>query len=98
MWYFEAVSWLRQGMESKLERSLMEGAKWSLKKFFYIVYDLQCDKIYHVIKKDFVLDRRDGLVADASVFRGESCAGDRVRFSRRSNLSQVANGPSLLRR
>ena len=26
MWYFEAISWLRHEMESKLERSLMEGA------------------------------------------------------------------------
>ena len=53
------------------------------------------------MKKDFVLDRRDGRVADASGFNGESCAGDRVRwvrFSRRSNLTQVANGPPLLRR
>ena len=47
--------------------------------------------------KDFVLDRRDGRVADASGFNAESCAEDRVGFPRRSNLTQVANGPSLLR-
>ena len=50
------------------------------------------------MKKDFVLGRRDGRVADASGFSGESCAGDRIRFPRRSNLTQVANGPPLLRR
>ena len=62
------------------------------------VYDLRCHKIYNVMKKDFVFYRRDGRVADASGFSGESCAGDRVRFPRRSNLAQVANGPPLLRR
>ena len=50
------------------------------------------------MKKDFVLDRRNGQVTDASGFDGESCAEDRVRFPRRSNLTQVANGPPLLRR
>ena len=40
-------------------------------------------KMYYIIKKDFVLDRRDGRVADASGFKGESCEGDRVRFPRR---------------
>ena len=75
----------------------MEGA--DPKKFFYFtVYDLRCHKIYNVMKKDFVLDRRDGRVTDASGFNGESCAGDRVRFPRRSNLTHAANGPPLLRR
>ena len=50
------------------------------------------------MKKDFVLDRRDGRVADTFGFNAESCAEDRVRFPRRSNLTQVANGPPLLRR
>ena len=50
------------------------------------------------MKKDFVLDRRDGTVADASGFNAKSCAGDRVRFRQRSNLTQVVNGPPLLRR
>ena len=50
------------------------------------------------MKKDFVLDWRDGRVADAFGFNGESCAGDRVRFPRQSNLRQVASGPPLLRR
>ena len=48
------------------------------------------------MKNDFVLDQRNGRVADVSGFNDESCAGDRVRFPRRSNLTQVANGPSLL--
>ena len=39
------------------------------------------------MKKDFVLDRRDDQVADASGFSGKSCAGDRVRYLRRSNLT-----------
>ena len=43
------------------------------------------------MKKDFVLDRRDDRVADASGFSGKSCAGDQVRYPRRSNLTQVAN-------
>ena len=48
------------------------------------------------MKKDFVLDRQDDRVADASGFRGKSCAGDRVRYPRRSNLTQVANSLPLL--
>ena len=47
------------------------------------------------MKKDFVLDRRNGQVADASDFNGKSCAGDRVRFPRQSNLILIANGPPL---
>ena len=50
------------------------------------------------MKKDFVLDRRDDRVADTSGFNGKSCVGDEIRLSRRSNLTQVANGPPLLRR
>ena len=50
------------------------------------------------MKKDFVLDWRDGRVADASGFNDKSCVGDRVRFPRRSNLAQVSNDPPLLRR
>ena len=50
------------------------------------------------MKKDFVLDRRDGRVTDASSFNAESGVEDLVRFPRRSNLTQVANGPSLFRR
>ena len=50
------------------------------------------------MKKDFVLDQRDGRVADASGFNAESFSGDRVRFPRRSNLTQVVNDPPLLRR
>ena len=50
------------------------------------------------MKKDFVLYRRDGRVADASGFSGESCTADRVQFPRRSNPTQVAYGPPLLRR
>ena len=74
----------------------MESNKWSLSS----VYDLrcQCHKIYNVMKKHFVLDRLDGRVAHASGFKGESSAEDGVRFPRRSNLTQVANGPPLLRR
>ena len=48
----------------------------------------------NVMKKDFVLDRRDGRVANAYGFNTESCAGDRVR----SNQTQVVNGLPLLRR
>ena len=51
--------------------------------------------MYNVMKKDIVLDRRYGRVADAFGFNGESCAGDRVQFPRRSNLTPVANGPPL---
>ena len=58
----------------------------------------ECHKIYHVMKKDFVLDRWDGRVADSFVFNAKSSAGDQVWFPRRSNLAQVANGPPLLRR
>ena len=50
------------------------------------------------MKKDFVLDRRDGRVEDASGFNVEFCAGDWVRFPHRSNLTQAVNGPQLLRR
>ena len=50
------------------------------------------------MKKNFVLDQRDGRVADASGFNGESFAGDLMIFPRRSNLTQVADGPPLLRR
>ena len=50
------------------------------------------------MNKDFVLDRRDGRVTGKFGFNGESCAGDLVGFPRRSNLTQVANGPPLLRR
>ena len=63
-----------------------------LHTLLFTVYDLrrQCRKIYSVMKKDFVLDRRDGRVAEASGFIGKSCAGDRVRFPCPSNLTQVA--------
>ena len=54
--------------------------------------------MYNVMKKDFVLDWRDGRVADASGFNGESCAGDGIQFPRPSNLTQVANGQPLLQR
>ena len=73
----------------------MEGAEWSLKKFFlFTVYNLrcQCHKIhninilYYIQKKDFVLDKRDCRMAHTSGFNGESCAGDRVQFPCRSNL------------
>ena len=50
------------------------------------------------MKKDFVLDQRDSQVAEAYGFNGESCAGDRVPFQRRSNLTQAANGQPLLPR
>ena len=43
-----------------------------------------------VLKQHFVLDRRDGRVADASGFNGESCARNRVQFPHGSNLTQVA--------
>ena len=86
-------------MESELEWSVMEGADWSLKKFFsFTFYDQRCHKIYNVMKEDFILDRRNSRVADASGVIGKSCAGDRVRFLCGSNLTQVANGPPLLRR
>ena len=48
------------------------------------------------MKNDFVLDRRDDRVADASGFSGKSCAEDRVQYPRRSNLAQVANSLPLL--
>ena len=54
--------------------------------------------MYNVMKKDFVFDRRDGRVADASGFNGKSCAVDWVRLPRQSNLTQVTNGSPLLRR
>ena len=43
-----------------------------------MVYDLrcQCHKIYNVLKKNFVLDVRDGRVADASGFDAKTFAGD----------------------
>ena len=80
----------------------MEGANRVSKNSFSLllsVYDLrcQCHKIYNVMKKDSVLDWRDGRVADASGFNCEFCAGDRVRFSHQSNLILIANGPPLLR-
>ena len=62
-----------------------------------MIYDVNVTKYTMSRKKDFVLDRRDGQVADASDFNGESFAGNRVRFQRRSNITQVANGPPLLR-
>ena len=66
-----------------MEWSVIEGAEWSLKKFFqFTVYDLRYHKMYNVMKKNFVLERRDGRVVDAFGFNGESCAGDRVRFPR----------------
>ena len=50
------------------------------------------------MKKDFVLDRRNGQVAETSGFNSDFCAEDRVLFPRGSNLTQVANGPPMLRR
>ena len=59
----------------------------------------ECHQMYNVMmKKDFVLDRRDGRVVDRSGFNAKSCVGDRVRFPHRSNLTQVANVSLLLRR
>ena len=49
------------------------------------------------MKKDFILDQPDGQVADASVFNAKFCAVDRIQFPRRSNLTEVANDPPLLR-
>ena len=58
----------------------------------------ECHNIYYVVKKEFVHDRRDGPVADASGYYAKFCVGNRVKFMRPSNLTQVANGPPLLRR
>ena len=53
------------------------------------------DYIFYVMAERHLWD---GRAADTSDFNGESCAGDRARFPRRSNLTQVANGPPLLQR
>ena len=41
------------------------------------------------MKMEFVLDRRDGSVADTSGYYAKFCAGDVVKFMRPSNLTQL---------
>ena len=66
-------------MESKLEWSTYNGRREMESKknsfsLLSVIYDV------NAMKKDFVLDWRDGRVADASRFNGESYARDRVQF------------------
>ena len=45
---FEAISWLRHGTKSKLERSLMKGAKLGL-KYSFSLQSMICDVIKYIM-------------------------------------------------
>ena len=75
----------------------MEGAEWSLKKFFLLtVYDLryQCHEIYNVMEKIFFLT--DGMAEWQTRLASMPNLVQESGFD--SRVDQVANGPPLLRR
>ena len=62
------VQWWASYFVKVTELQLHGKKRMECKNFFHFTaYELRCHKMYNAMKKDFVLDRRDGRVANASV-------------------------------